>query len=83
MISVCLGWCFIAGVVIAFLDELTIKDRSVSCLMDMLLATFRQIKKKEHLLLAPLSTNVGIMKAFFVGDFTKVIYSYLLEQTSY
>lgn len=74
LISICLGLCVVAGViVVAFFGDLKPKDKNVSLSLQMLFATLQQAQKRNHILLIPLTMHNGMMKAFIVTDFTKVI----------
>lgn len=75
LISVCVGLCLLACVVIfLFLEDLKPKDKSVSLSLLMLFASYRQMKKKNQILLSPLAIYIGMMKGFYLADFTKVPY---------
>ncbi|KAG8177899.1 hypothetical protein JTE90_024608 [Oedothorax gibbosus] len=72
LLSICLVLCIFAIlVVILFIDDLKGRDKSVSLSLKMLFSTFRQAQKRDHILLIPLTMHNGMIKAFYLTEFTK------------
>lgn len=55
-----------------FLDELETERKPTKFSFNLAMATCNFIRKKEALLLLPLSAYIGFLQGFYIGDFTKV-----------
>lgn len=72
--GICIGLGVVAIVIMAlFLDPLGDRQRDVSFSLDFLLATAKQLKKVNQILLTPISFYVGMVQGFYTGDFNLVI----------
>ncbi|CAL1290659.1 unnamed protein product [Larinioides sclopetarius] len=70
--SVCICMCFMAILIVGvFLDNLDQEKRLIYFSFDFLNATCAILKRKETLLLIPLSIHTGLVQGFYVGDFNK------------
>lgn len=58
--------------VFLFLDEIEKKKEPVEFSFSLAMATCKFVRRKEALLLIPLSTYIGFQQGFYIGDFTKV-----------
>ncbi|KAF8786180.1 protein unc-93 homolog A-like [Argiope bruennichi] len=67
---VCVGFISVL-IVFLLLDPLEEEKEEVSFSTDLLMATYKLGKRKELLLLIPLSLYIGMAQGFFTGDFNK------------
>ena len=64
--------CFAVLLIFLFLDELERDKEPVEFSFSLAMATCKFARRKEALLLLPLSSYIGFQQGFYIGDFTKV-----------
>ena len=76
LVGVYLSIAVLGEIVLCFVDQLpsTISEKNTeeAKLLDLLFATFKQMRHVKQWLLIPITVYVGMQKGFFVADFTKV-----------
>ncbi|GIY77736.1 protein unc-93 homolog A [Caerostris extrusa] len=70
--SICVCMCLFSILIVGlFLEQLEQEKKQLYFSFDFLKATYTILKRKEMLLLIPLSVHTGLVQGFYVGDFNK------------
>ena len=74
--GICIGLGLISITILAlFLDTLDDRNGDITFSFNFLLATGKQLKKLNAILLTPISFYIGMVQGFYAGDFNLVIIS--------
>ena len=76
LVGVYVSIAIIGEIILCFVDQLpptvSEKNKEETKLLDLLFATFKQLRHVKQWLLMPITVYVGMQKGFFAADFTKV-----------
>ena len=76
LVGVYVSIAIIGEIILCFVDQLpptvSEKNKEETKLLDLLFATFKQLRHVKQWLLMPITVYVGMQKGFFAVDFTKV-----------